>query len=234
MLKSVSYLSDGKVWTSGLDNILRLYDFTSNFELEVQTKPMNYPWDIAVKKDGNLIYTDYKNKTVNKVIITHEKENMHNIEKLITLKGWEPLNVCSTSSDDLLVVMFNKNGKETKGVRYSGCLRKQQTIQYSDEKNKKPLYSSCQQNKYISENKNLNICVSDYGACAVVVVDKAGTFRVRYTGVSSNAKGSLNFRPYGITTDSQSRILTADPDNSCIHILDQDGNFLRYIDSCHL
>lgn len=137
MLKSVSYLSDGKVWTSGLDNILRLYDFTSNFELEVQTKPMNYPWDIAVKKDGNLIYTDYKNKTVNKVIITHEKENMHNIEKLITLKGWEPLNVCSTSSDDLLVVMFNKTGKETKVVRYSGCLRKQQTIQYSDEKKQK-------------------------------------------------------------------------------------------------
>lgn len=135
-LKSVSYLSDGKIWTSGLDNILRLYDLTSDFELPVQTKPMNYPWDIAVKKNGDLIYTDYKNKTLNKVINTHEKANTH-IQTVIKLQGWGPLNVCSTSSDDLLVVMHCKIGEQqqTKVVRYSDFLPKQ-TIQYSDGKNR--------------------------------------------------------------------------------------------------
>ncbi|XP_056003579.1 uncharacterized protein LOC125663202 [Ostrea edulis] len=222
-LLGVRCLSEDQVWVRGKDKIMKLINLQSKLLTSIVTESGNVPRDIAVTRDGDLVYTDYNNKTVN---LVKNKQ----IQTVITLQGWAPLYACSTSSNDLLVIMISDDRKKKcKVVRYSGSTETQ-TIQFNDQG--RPLYSSTSFNKYINENSNLDICVADNKAKAVVVVNHSGKFRFRYTGHPSNIKEI--FDPVGITTDSQSHILTSDWYNHRIHILDQDGEFLRYIQNGHL
>ncbi|XP_061165975.1 uncharacterized protein LOC133174884 [Saccostrea echinata] len=219
-LNNLACLSDEEIWTTGYDSIMKLYSINQGSLLKsIRTKSGFIPSNIAVTKSGDLVYTDYSDRTVN--IVKNEK-----IEEVIRLKKWRPNGVCSTSFGDLLVIMDSDNKKQTKVVHYSGSTEKQ-TIQFDDKG--KPLYSPSSRNlRYITENKNLDICVSDEGTKAVVVVNQAGKLRFRYTGHTPAPKNKP-FNPRGITTNSQSHILTADSNNDCVHIIDQDGQFLCYI-----
>lgn len=123
--------------------------------------------------------------------------------------------------------MSNFDEEKTKIVRYSGSTEKQ-TIQF-DAKGRclfiTAVYCNFDCTKNIAENKNLDLCVADVHDNAIIVVNCAGELRFRYTGIS---------KPSSITTDSQGRILAVESHENCILILDQDGQFLRYIDNCGL
>jgi DNA-binding beta-propeller fold protein YncE len=200
---------------------MKLLNLQGTVLTSVDTESGNTPRDIAVTRDGHLVYSDYDNKTVNLV-------KNQQTRTVITLQGWGPFNVCCTSSGDLLVSMISDDKKQSKVVRYSDFIETQ-AIQFDDEG--QPLYSSNYNYKYISENRNLDVCVADLTAKAVVVVNQSGNLRFKYTGHLSNTMGS--FEPIGIATDSQSHILIADASNHCIHLLDQDGQFIRYI-QCYI
>ena len=222
-LRSVACFNEEQLWTSGWTDNIVCFDSQGVFQKAIETKSGGWPGDIAVISDGSLVYIDAITKTVYKV-----KDDL--TEKIITLQGWTPANLCVIFSGDLLVTMHSDDETQSKVVRYSGSTVKQ-TIQFDDEN--QPLYSGNSKLKYITGNRNLDICVADPAAGAVVVVNQTGKLRFRYTGHPSPSKNKP-FKPYGITTDSQSRILTVDGDNQCIHIMDEDGHFLRYIDNCNL
>nr|XP_022333168.1 uncharacterized protein LOC111130406 [Crassostrea virginica] len=225
-LDSVSCQSDSELWTcSYRDNILRLYNLQEELLKSVQTKSGNRPWDIAVTRSGDLVYADHLDSSINLMSGTQ-------IQRLIKLRGWRPLGLCSTSSGDLLVIMISDDRKQrNKVVRYSGSTEKQ-SIQWDDQR--MLIYTPRTYNnpKYLSENRNLDICVADWDASAIVVVSAAGKLRFRYTGPPPTPRES--FCPYGITTDSRGNILTSDCWNNRIHIIDQDGHFLRFIHNCGL
>ncbi|XP_062616406.1 uncharacterized protein LOC134278093 [Saccostrea cucullata] len=216
VLYSVACLSDEKIWTSGYDKTMNLFSINQGSVLKsIRTKSGRWPYDIAVTKSGNLLYTDYNDRTVN--IVKNEK-----IEEVIRIQNWRPWGLCSTSSDDLLVIIYSDDNKQSKVVHYSGSTEKK-IIQFDDIGNfSSPYY------RYITENRNLDICVSDSRAKAVVVVNQAGKLRFRYTGHSPAPKNKP-FSQRGISTDSHSHILSADEYNDCVHIIDQVGQFLHYI-----
>nr|XP_022305360.1 uncharacterized protein LOC111112238 isoform X2 [Crassostrea virginica] len=221
-LYNVSCLSDEEIWTRGNNETMKLYNLKGEQLKSIQTKSGRVPGDIAVTRTGGLVYADYGDRSINLVSGTQ-------IQTLIKLRGWIPLYLCSTSSGDLLVIMTSEDGKQTKVMRYSGSTETQ-TIQWDDRGN--PIYSSFYGTKYLSENRNLDICVADYDARAVVVVSAAGHLRFRYTGPPSTPEES--FCPYGITADSRGNIMTSDCINHRIHIIDQDGHFIRLIHNCGL
>ncbi|XP_034306452.2 tripartite motif-containing protein 2-like [Magallana gigas] len=225
-LRSVTCINEERIWTSGMTKDIKCLNIKGSTLHTILAKSGVWPSDIAVDNDGNLLYSDSTTRTVNKV-------KSGQTEELIRLQGWKPFNLCVTSTGDLLVTMYShysEDKTQSKVVRYSGSTEKQ-TIQFDNEG--KPLYSENGSIKFISDNRNHDICVADCEAGAVVVVNQDGKLRWRYSGhpfVTKNKPFSL----WGITTDSQGRILTADDDNHCIHILDQNGQFLRYIDNCDL
>nr|XP_034309668.1 tripartite motif-containing protein 45-like isoform X1 [Crassostrea gigas] len=102
--KNVSCLSDEDIWIRGDNNILKLYNLQRGLLKSMKTKSGRYAADLAVTRSGDVVYTDETSRTVN---IVKNKE----IETLITLQEWKPQGVCSTSSGDILVVMWNDDMK---------------------------------------------------------------------------------------------------------------------------
>jgi hypothetical protein len=221
-LFSVSCLSDDQLWARGNSRIIELLDCQGERLKSIQTDSGNWPQDIEVTQDGNLLYTDPDKRSVNLVKSKH-------IQTVITQQGWIPRKVCSSSTGELLVIMARDDYRQCKVSRYFGSTEIQ-TIQFDDQG--RPLYSSGRNTKCICENRNLDICVADRAAKAVVVVKQLGKLHFSYNGNFSIDKRL--FDPVGITTDSQSHILITDCNNNRIHILEQNGLFLCYIDNCHL
>ena len=160
----------------------------------------------TVTDEENLIYADRVKKVINKITKNNEPT------EFIKTGDWEPLSIHSSRiNGDILVGMIK--GGEAKVTRYKRTGREIQKIQ------KDTMY---RYPHYITENINGDICTSDIGKQAVVVVDGQGYYRFYYKGQKRN------FSPYGICTNTIGHILVCDY-NEAVYLLDQDGHFLQHI-----
>ncbi|XP_056000109.1 tripartite motif-containing protein 3-like [Ostrea edulis] len=219
-LRSLACVGSAKVWINGIEKIIRCVDIHGTVQDTVTSTCNKFPNDIAVNRQGELIYSDGPNRTVN--IVRHG-----NIEKLITTpQGWKPGGLCCTRSGDILVSMFTIDISHFKIVRYQG---QRVTQEIDKDEHGNPIYQAGVYLVFVTENNSGDIVASDGNAKSVVVVDRTGKVRFRYNDKPPG--GQKPFSPRQIVTDSMGHIIVADYNNACLHILDQNGQFIKCVDN---
>ncbi|XP_078330155.1 uncharacterized protein LOC144624374 [Crassostrea virginica] len=218
-LWGVACLTEAEAWIYGKNEIITRIDKHGFRKCTVTTTCQYGPGGISVTRGRELVYSDSKSGTVN--IVRHGVS-----ETLITTpRGWSPWKLSCTRSGDILVHVHKGKGKNNKIIRYQGQNIKQEISNYGQ---RNPILKDGNCSLFMSENNNGDVCVSDANADAVVAVDKAGRVRFRYYG--SPARREESFGPRGIVTDALSQIIVTDFNNDCLHILDQNGQFLRCVE----
>nr|XP_022306312.1 tripartite motif-containing protein 2-like [Crassostrea virginica] len=223
----VACVGDAEAWIRGNDRNITRIDIHGAVKDTVFSAGVFGPFlpeGIALTREGELIFS--KSNTV-KIF----RQRMY--ETLITsTQDWSLRRLHCTRSGDILIHTRNvdMNYKyENKIIRYQGQRIKQEIY---DDGQGNPIFTDGSTSLFMSENNNGDICVSESNARTVIVVEKTGRVKFRYDGRPARRKES--FAPRGIITDTWSQIVVADYNNNCLHILDQDGQFLRCVDDCGL
>ena len=213
------------LWAIGSENIFGLFDTMNGTIIESFTT-RGTPVDICTD--------DFENLYVCYCQTIYKNENGSNFKSCFTAPvGWNIKSLAinrviipATSGTplNLLMVLHRENIRQCKVVRVASGLSSMCEFQY--DRNGMDLYNTYSFDFYLAENTNGDICVSD--TTTLVVIDRVGNFRYRYNG-RVLYPFDKPFTPRGVTTDSHGNILLADMENKRIHLLDQNGNFVRYI-----
>ncbi|XP_062580150.1 uncharacterized protein LOC134242133 [Saccostrea cucullata] len=199
-----------KLWVSDLWGSLEQIDINGKVHKNLIANIGEHGFH-AVTDDDDFLYTDQSKRVVNKV--RNEKTT-----QLISTERWTPLSICfSRINGDVLVGMVKDH--QGKITRFTGAGIKVNSIQF-----KSYLQNSLYEYpNYITESVNGDICASDSGKEAVVVVNKSGKHHFSYKGQKPK------FIPYGICTDIHGYIMVCDGHRKNVHLLDPDGQFLFLI-----
>ena len=206
-VKDVFHLSvykSGILWASDLEGKL-VQDDSNGVQLQkIETGDQGKGFH-AVTSDGYLMYAVKNQKVVVKTTLDNK------ITGFISTKNWKPLSIhYSRINGDILVGMRNIGEAKITRFNRTGEI---QDIQRTTQ-------GMCCTVFHTTSQKT---CTSDINYSAVVVVNNSGQYRFSYTGLGPE------FRPYGICTDVLGHILVCDNGMHCIHVLNQDGEFLSLI-----
>uniref|UniRef100_A0A8W8I273 B box-type domain-containing protein n=1 Tax=Magallana gigas TaxID=29159 RepID=A0A8W8I273_MAGGI len=206
-LYAIAVTDDNKVWMGGESTELKLFDLQGHLH---HTVCITYRGMYLCVHNKQVVYSDQDDKAVKMISDTDT------VVTIFTTGDWIPRGVTSAASGDLLVCL--RKDDQSKVVRYSSTGTVLQEIQYDSQC--QPLYKRVM---YITENVNEDIIVTNLEKKAVIAVDKLGIFRYSYSGKDND------FKAISVATDSIGHVIISDYEGNKIHILDRDGQFLRYI-----
>ncbi|XP_061191805.1 uncharacterized protein LOC133200085 [Saccostrea echinata] len=213
-LYRISCLKNEKAWINGNDDTLREINPTG-LVLRKVTAQGSIPFGLATTRTGELLYTDYSEKSV----------KMLNDGKLRTLIRcvWIPSGICVSSSGDKFVALCNDRISNLQFIvmQYSGGIIKH-TFQFDEQKQNLFATEGPYKCLQIALNKNGDICIVDWNGAAVIILNQKGCLKTKYC-CKTNPKLPESFAPRYIATDSHNHILVSDTKNNCIHILDSEG-----------
>ncbi|XP_062617436.1 uncharacterized protein LOC134279100 [Saccostrea cucullata] len=210
-------------WIRGDEAEIKKVDIQGNEKATVKTvTKLGRPSGLIELDDGSIFFSDLHSKMVKKVSKDLQEEAAISLD-------WYPMGLCISRSGHILVCVafLQGNTKDTsdrgKVLRMSFKGVTLQEIMKDDEE--KHLYSRpiC-----ISENLNQDVCVSDVYKHSIVVVDRTGLFRFAYSG-GGFYKNRKKFEPTELDTDSLGNIAASDSMNNLVHLLDIDGNLIKYV-----
>ncbi|XP_062577456.1 uncharacterized protein LOC134239293 [Saccostrea cucullata] len=215
----LSFLPPNIFWTSDNFGNLIQYDMEGNILHYISTSMLYVQGFHTFTTEGELLYTDYSEKSVNRVTSDMSTNT------LIQTGSWRPGAIYSSHiNGHILVGMERKSSRKI--TRYNKEGKKLQDIQWDDKG--QSLFQSIH---YITENINGDICASDAGK--VVVVNASGEYNFSYTDHQSRD----GFWPYGICTDVLGHILVSNSyysltmltNFSSVYLLDIKGQFLTLL-----
>lgn len=206
----ISLIKSGKAWISDHMGNLILID-NSKKELKRICCTGGYGFHTATGKDTLLMVNHRKNQIT-------EIQPDFSIKVLFSTGEWTPLCIHhSKLTGDLLIGMKRKSDGCV--ARYN--VRGHQLQKISSGVDGKSIY---REPFYITENKNGDICTSDWYQEALVVVNKSGCHRFSY----HSTKGT-KLCPGGVCTDKRGNILLHEASTPSIHRITQDGVLLDII-----
>ncbi|XP_052695450.1 uncharacterized protein LOC128173820 [Crassostrea angulata] len=209
----------GKLWVSGNNGTINQIDWDGSILKTINLSKNAVGLSLNVQQEIVFI----KGWEDTKVF----KYKNNNVVTLLELSNWRPRGLCHTINGNLLISMRSLDEAQSRVVRYSGSTECQVIM---NDKRGKPLFSVHSRTVlHLIENGNGDICVADYAGNAVVVVNSSGILRFRYGGNKITKKKNKTFEPLNIVNDKQCHILIHNQLNNNVHIIDCDGNFIRYI-----
>ncbi|XP_062570340.1 uncharacterized protein LOC134232409 [Saccostrea cucullata] len=226
-LSGMACVGTDEIWVSfgamfSQDNqVIKRVNIHGACQNSVTTMGKHSPGGIFVTGRGELIYSDCENDTVN--LVRNGKT-----EVMITLpKGWKPYGLCCTRSNDILVNINNLS--KNKIIYYQ-----EREIKQNKDAQGKLIFEGGFCQLFVAENINGDICVSDsdFNRGILSTIDITGKVRFQYDGTA--AKKEKSFSPRNTVTDCMGHIIVTDYNNACLHILDQNGKFLKCVDNCGL